>query len=165
MITPPQQIIQNGLRANDGTGDTLRDAADKINDNFARIWTDFYNGIDVRPAREFSMAPLSASPDSGEFSVVRYDLDSDADQTFKISAWDVDGKKYHTNAVDTISDLNLSLWEKDSGTESEFSLRCIYKGDASYDSIGWSFTSTSKVVSEGLLDSSKNYYIKVDGLW
>ena len=35
MSNPTIQIIQNGSHANDGTGDTLRDATTKINDNFA----------------------------------------------------------------------------------------------------------------------------------
>ena len=33
-----RQNINNGTVANDGTGDTLRDAAGKINDNFAEIY-------------------------------------------------------------------------------------------------------------------------------
>ena len=39
MTTPTQQIVQRGSFANDGTGDTLRDAAQKINDNFTYLWT------------------------------------------------------------------------------------------------------------------------------
>ena len=38
MAIPTQQTISNGATANDGTGDSLRDAADKINDNFAQLW-------------------------------------------------------------------------------------------------------------------------------
>lgn len=33
-----REILQNGATANDGTGDTLRDAADKINTNFLSLW-------------------------------------------------------------------------------------------------------------------------------
>ena len=33
-----RQVLQNGTVANDGTGDTLRDAADKININFLSLW-------------------------------------------------------------------------------------------------------------------------------
>lgn len=33
-----REVLQNGTTANDGTGDTLRDAADKINTNFVSIW-------------------------------------------------------------------------------------------------------------------------------
>ena len=33
-----RSILNNGTVANDGTGDTLRDAATKINNNFANVW-------------------------------------------------------------------------------------------------------------------------------
>jgi hypothetical protein len=38
-------IIQNGKFANDGNGDTLRDAAEKINNNFATLFS-LYPGLD-----------------------------------------------------------------------------------------------------------------------
>tara|TARA_R110000823_G_scaffold220539_2_gene349196 strand:+ start:4378 stop:4641 length:264 start_codon:yes stop_codon:yes gene_type:complete len=34
-----QQSINIGSTANDGTGDTLRDGGDKINDNFTELYT------------------------------------------------------------------------------------------------------------------------------
>ena len=34
-----QQIIDIGAAANDGTGDTLRDGADKINDNTNELYS------------------------------------------------------------------------------------------------------------------------------
>ena len=34
-----RQIINTGTQANDGTGDTLRVAATKINENFAELYT------------------------------------------------------------------------------------------------------------------------------
>jgi hypothetical protein len=34
-----QQTISIGTTANDGTGDTLRDAFDKANDNFTELYT------------------------------------------------------------------------------------------------------------------------------
>ncbi len=40
-----REVLQTGTIANDGTGDTLRDAADKINTNFANVWT-FLGGTD-----------------------------------------------------------------------------------------------------------------------
>ena len=33
-----REILQTGTVANDGTGDTLRDAADKLNTNFVNLW-------------------------------------------------------------------------------------------------------------------------------
>ncbi len=43
MTTPTQQIVQRGSFANDGTGDTLRDAAQKINDNFTYLWAETWD--------------------------------------------------------------------------------------------------------------------------
>jgi hypothetical protein len=43
MTTPTQQIVQRGSFANDGTGDTLRDAAQKINDNFTYLWSEVWD--------------------------------------------------------------------------------------------------------------------------
>ena len=36
-----QQSISLGTSANDGTGDTLRDAGQKINDNFTELYGDY----------------------------------------------------------------------------------------------------------------------------
>lgn len=41
----PQQIINIGTLPNDGTGDPLRTAYSKINDNFAEL----YEGISIGP--------------------------------------------------------------------------------------------------------------------
>jgi hypothetical protein len=46
-MKPTRQNIFNGTRANDGTGDTLRDATTKINDNFARLYGDLYDSSRV----------------------------------------------------------------------------------------------------------------------
>ena len=59
MAIPTQQIISNGAMANDGTGDSLRDAADKINNNFESLWQSTYNGANDQPAREFVFGTVS----------------------------------------------------------------------------------------------------------
>ena len=38
---PTRKILNIGSFANDGTGDTLRDAADKINHNFSHLYNNF----------------------------------------------------------------------------------------------------------------------------
>ena len=43
MADPTQQVVQRGSFANDGTGDTLRDAAQKINDNFTYLWAETWD--------------------------------------------------------------------------------------------------------------------------
>lgn len=42
MSDPTRLIIQTGAFANDGTGDTLREAGNKINDNFTSLWDGVY---------------------------------------------------------------------------------------------------------------------------
>ena len=42
-----QQIIDIGTSVNDGTGDTLRDGMDKVNDNFTEIYTNTNAGTNV----------------------------------------------------------------------------------------------------------------------
>jgi len=41
----PKQTIDIGTVANDGTGDTLRSAGDKINDNFDELYDGKLNGL------------------------------------------------------------------------------------------------------------------------
>ena len=62
MTTPTQQIVQRGSFANDGTGDTLRDAAQKINDNFTYLWTEVW---DITDSGGASSNILDASPSGG----------------------------------------------------------------------------------------------------
>ena len=45
MTNPTRLIVQTGTFANDGTGDTLREAGSKINDNFANLWSDLYDSV------------------------------------------------------------------------------------------------------------------------
>ncbi len=54
MSNPTRLIIQNGRFANDGEGDTLRDAATKINDNFENLW-----GVLEIESLNFSNVPTS----------------------------------------------------------------------------------------------------------
>ena len=42
MTDPTRLIIQTGTIANDGTGDTLREAGNKINNNFSALWDGVY---------------------------------------------------------------------------------------------------------------------------
>ena len=61
MTTPTQQIVQRGSFANDGTGDTLRDAAQKINDNFTYLWSEVWDNADSGASSNI----LDASPSGG----------------------------------------------------------------------------------------------------
>ncbi len=58
-----QKTINNGQTGNDGTGDTLRDAAGKINDNF----TELYDSDAGRTFIESLKTELQASTDFADF--------------------------------------------------------------------------------------------------
>ena len=48
-----RQILQNGTTANDGTGDTLRIASDKINQNFSELFQLFGDSVQATSAISF----------------------------------------------------------------------------------------------------------------
>jgi len=71
-ITPTQITIANGAQANDGTGDSLRDAATKINTNFTNLWQGTYNSIEEQPARAFVVGTMNdgySKPVSGQLNI------------------------------------------------------------------------------------------------
>lgn len=51
-----REILNNGTLANDGTGDTLRDAADKINTNFRSLFLLFGDSVSSTTAISFDSA-------------------------------------------------------------------------------------------------------------
>lgn len=55
-----QQTINIGASANDGTGDTLRVAGTKINDNFTELYTDYISLAELK-------AVVAASSDFADF--------------------------------------------------------------------------------------------------
>ena len=165
-ITPTQQIVQRGSFANDGTGDTLRDAAQKINDNFTYLWEDVYAGQELYPGRKFICASIStSSPDSGEFTVSNSNL-RDSGQYFRISRYDQNERSYKTSTDSAGISGELSLWSLDSGTTADWNLLAKFGGTVQYTSDTWIFqrTSTTLATTDGV-DSGGTYYIKLDGVW
>ena len=72
MAIPTQQTISNGATANDGTGDSLRDAADKINNNFSSLWQGTFNSTEEQPGRGFvvgSMTDGYSKPATGQLNI------------------------------------------------------------------------------------------------
>jgi hypothetical protein len=53
---PTRQIIQTGTTANDGTGDTLRDAGGKINQNFRSLFQLFGDSVNASSSISFDSA-------------------------------------------------------------------------------------------------------------
>lgn len=51
-----REILNNGTLANDGTGDTIRDAADKINTNFRSLFLRFGDSVSSTTAISFDSA-------------------------------------------------------------------------------------------------------------
>ena len=168
-ITPTRQVLQRGTYANDGTGDTLRDAGQKINDNFTYLWNDVYDGVAVQPGRKFTLNAVDGTdPDSGGFTVLNDSLGTDSDQMIRISRWDQSEKSFKTSLADSAQGYQLSMWSLDSGTEDDWNLMARYEGNIFYNSTDnyWRFSKTSTLLStQDVLDSGDAYYIKLDGVW
>jgi hypothetical protein len=71
-----REILQTGTVANDGTGDTLRDAADKLNTNFVNLWnhiggqdSDFNSETITVDTAASPTAPISFCNASGALAV------------------------------------------------------------------------------------------------
>ena len=85
MSTPTRLVIQNGSHANDGTGDTLRDASTKINNNFATLWDAMYDSAHLSSllqAESFNFNGVPISDPSVEGLLWR---DSDNGNVLKVS--------------------------------------------------------------------------------
>lgn len=65
-----QQTIGIGTVANDGTGDPIRDAFDKCNDNFTELYTGLVGLLDFKGATDCSANPNYPSASKGDFYVV-----------------------------------------------------------------------------------------------
>ena len=164
MADPTQQVVQRGSFANDGTGDTLRDAAQKINDNFTYLWQTVYAGEDLYPGRKFICGSISTNaPDSGEFTISNADL-TDSGQYIRISRYDQAERSYKTAAVNNVP-FDLSIWSLDSGTTNDWNLLAKYGGEVQYTDDTWIFERTSTTLSQSTIDSGGTYYIKLDGAW
>ena len=167
-ITPTREVLQNGTFANDGTGDTLRDAATKINNNFTKLWEDTYDGVGVRPGREFLCNGINGSdPDSGGVTILNDSLGVDSQQILRVSRWDQEEKSFKTSVTSAFQPVNLSMWKLDSGTLDEWNLVALYKGSVQYVTANdyWRFTKDSTLASYGQVDSGDTLYIKLDGVW
>jgi len=118
MAIPTQQTISNGATANDGTGDSLRDAADKINNNFTELWQGTYNRIQDEPGRAFVVGSVDdgySKPIAGQFNI--YENGTPSNMTnfvnFRISQFDNNGS---VMTIPVQRDFNLATGIYDSVT-------------------------------------------------
>lgn len=155
MAIPIQKIISNGTVANDGTGDSLRDAATKINSNFTDIWYKDYTEKVKQTGREFVVnSPASnAKPNptfinmSGVSSVAG--TFADFGLYLRASWQDKDGKGIYTtkNAtlvgasyVNATTETTLEIYQKEAssvarlGTEN-WILRGLYSGTVEFETL------------------------------
>lgn len=65
-----QQTIGIGTSANDGTGDTIRDAFDKCNDNFTELYTGLTGLLDFKGSTDCSANPNYPAASKGDFYLV-----------------------------------------------------------------------------------------------
>lgn len=65
-----QQTINLGTVANDGTGDTLRDGGDKINDNFTELYAGLTGLLDFKGSTDCSANPNYPAASKGDFYIV-----------------------------------------------------------------------------------------------
>ena len=119
-----QQTINIGTVANDGTGDPLRTAFDKVNDNFTELYAD--DAGDVNSVT--GSGGLTASPTTGAVSV---SITDGGVTNAKMAANSIDSDQYvdgsidteHfslTAAINTVTDQNtgaLKLW---SGSQAQY---------------------------------------------
>lgn len=66
----PQQTINIGAVANDGTGDPLRDAFDKCNDNFTELYAGLTGLLDFKGSTDCSANPNYPAASKGDFYLV-----------------------------------------------------------------------------------------------
>lgn len=87
MSDPTRQVIQTGAFANDGTGDTLREAGNKINDNFSALWLSVYGsaGLDSNTVDNLIDSYFSSLPTTDPASSGSLWRDSDNDNVLKVS--------------------------------------------------------------------------------
>ena len=65
-----QQTINLGTVANDGTGDPIRDAFDKCNDNFTELYAGLVGLLDFKGATDASANPNYPAASKGDFYIV-----------------------------------------------------------------------------------------------
>ena len=99
-----RQVLQNGTVANDGTGDTLRDAADKINTNFLSLWEQLGSSTNLSDTIGFD-SDGDLVFEGTSFNTTLTTIDATANQTLSLP--DVSGTLSVITAEETLENKTL----------------------------------------------------------
>lgn len=101
-----RQVINNGSVANDGTGDTLRAAAQKINENFAEIYSKLGDGTYISTNLDFDSTGMIFQGDTiNAYTTSVYAVDPTAVNTVLIP--DDSGQLVMDGATQTITNKTI----------------------------------------------------------
>jgi len=90
-----KQVINVGINANDGTGDPIRDAFVKVNDNFTELYSDDTGDVGSITAT----APIARDVATGDVTI---SLNDAGITNAKMAANSVDSAQYVDGSIDTI---------------------------------------------------------------
>lgn len=90
-----KQVINVGINANDGTGDPIRDAFVKVNDNFTELYSDDTGDVGSITA----IAPIARNVAIGDVTI---SLNDSGITNAKMAANSVDSAQYVDGSIDTI---------------------------------------------------------------
>lgn len=90
-----KQVINVGINANDGTGDPIRDAFVKVNDNFTELYSDDTGDVGSITA----IAPIARNVATGDVTI---SLNDSGITNAKMAANSVDSAQYVDGSIDTI---------------------------------------------------------------
>ena len=99
-----RQVLQNGTVANDGTGDTLRDAADKINTNFLSLWEQLGSSTNLSEGISFD-SDGNIVFEGTSFTTTLTATEPTSNHTLSLP--DVTGTLSVTNAAETLENKTL----------------------------------------------------------
>src|SRR6056300_885592 len=139
--------INRGTLANDGTGDNLRDGANKINLNFDEIYTAIGNGTTVDGTVKFSDDSSTVATISANGETLRVLGGSGIDTT--ISGNDLtistDGTVLSASQVSTLTNKSIALGSNTiTGTTAEFNTALT---DNDFATLAGSETLTNKTIN------------------
>jgi len=123
-----KQTINIGSAANDGTGDTLRDGADKINDNINELYTLLGDGSTLSISGDVTMSAGTVTIANG------------AVENAMMAANSVDSDQYVDGSIDTahIADNNITFDK----LENRYTAKSTTSSTSGTISIDWSAATT-----------------------